>query len=193
MAELIGTAALPKAYRDLARLDMPRTIREAVAMYGVTEDPGLANDPRIMAWAAETAKVVRGYTADSIPWCGLFVAAISRRAGWSDQIPEKPLWALNWLQFGDPIERPGLGDVLVWRRKGGGHVGFYVGEDATHYHCLGGNQSDAVSIIRLPKAKVSKGVGFRGARQPIWQRARPATAVPVIRSARGAVIGGSLA
>jgi uncharacterized protein (TIGR02594 family) len=183
---MIGTAALPRAYRDLAAPDAPRLIREAVALYGTTEDPGARNDPQIMAWAAETAKHVKGYTADSIPWCGLFAAVVAQRAGFD--VPTNPLWALNWLNFGVEPAAPMLGDVLVWRRKGGGHVGFYVGEDATHYHCLGGNQGDTVSIIRLPKKRAATGVGFRGARRPIWKVAQPATVRIVPRAARGAIL-----
>ena len=182
---MIGTAALPKPYRDLAAPDMPRIIREAVALYGTVETPGARNTPEIMAWAKETAKHVKGYTADSIPWCGLFAATVVQRAGFD--VPVNPLWALNWLNFGTKIDKPGLGDVLVWRRKGGGHVGFYVGEDATHFHCLGGNQGDKVSIVRLPKAFSATGVGFRGARRPVWKVAQPASVKPVVRTARGAV------
>jgi len=47
-----------------------------------------------------------------------------------------------------------LGDILVFSRKGGGHVGFYVAEDATAYHVLGGNQSDSVSITRIAKSRL---------------------------------------
>lgn len=188
---MIGTAALPKAYRDLARGDLPKMLREAAALYGTTEEAGSRNDPQIMAWAAETSKQVKGYTADSIPWCGLFAAVCAHRAGWD--IPENPLWALNWLNFGTPIDNPGIGDILVWRRKGGGHVGFYVGEDDTHYHVLGGNQGDKVSIIRLTKTPSQSGVGFRGARTPRWRVARPAGAVPLVRSSRGVAVGGALA
>ena len=188
---MIGTAALPKAYKDLARPDLPRMLREAVALYGVTEAQGSADNPEILKWATQTGLNKQGYTTDSVPWCGLFAAIAAQRAGW--HWPAQPLWALNWLNFGEPIEKPGLGDVLVFRRPGGGHVGFYVGEDETHWHVLGGNQGDAVSIIRLPRKQVAKGVGFRGARQPEWRLARPATAVPVIRTARGVATGGSLA
>jgi len=43
--------------------------------------------------------------------------------------------------------------VLVFDRAGGGHVGFYVGEDLTSYDVLGGNQGDRVSIMRLEKSR----------------------------------------
>jgi hypothetical protein len=41
----------------------------------------------------------------------------------------------------------------VFSRKGGGHVGFYVGEDKTYFHVLGGNQSNAVNVMRIAKAR----------------------------------------
>jgi hypothetical protein len=40
---------------------------------------------------------------------------------------------------------------MVFKRAGGGHVGFYVGEDKDAYHILGGNQSDMVSVARVAK------------------------------------------
>lgn len=190
---MIGTAALAKAYKDLAKSDVPRIVREAVALYGTTEDPGSANDPQIMAWAKELSETVKGYTADSIPWCGLFAAVIVARAGFGDQTPDNPLWALNWLKFGRPISEAALGDILVFRRPGGGHVGVYAGEDATHYHVLGGNQGDTVSIIRLPKKLSAKGIGFRGAVRPIWKIAQPITVQKIVRSSRGARVGADLA
>lgn len=50
-------------------------LREALACYGVRETAGPGNTRDIMAWADEIAGDVRRvYTADSIPWCGLFVA-----------------------------------------------------------------------------------------------------------------------
>ena len=35
-----------------------------------------------------------------------------------------------------------LGDILTFKRNGGGHVGLYVGEDKDCYHVLGGNQGN---------------------------------------------------
>jgi hypothetical protein len=47
-----------------------------------------------------------------------------------------------------------LGDILTFKRNAGGHVGFYVGEDATAYHVLGGNQSNQVSVSRIAKSRL---------------------------------------
>lgn len=59
---------------------------------------------------------------------------------------------MRWGQALRP-ERLAPGAVLVFGRPGGGHVGFYLGEDAADYVVLGGNQGDAVSIARLAKAR----------------------------------------
>ena len=74
-----------------------------------------------------------------------------------EPIPVNPYLARNWMKFG-AATTPRLGAVLVfWRgsRAGtSGHVGFYVGEDATAYHVLGGNQTDGVTITRLLKSRL---------------------------------------
>lgn len=72
-----------------------------------------------------------------------------------------PYWALNWLKFGNPIlkDKPVMGAIGAAERDGGGHVFFVVGHDENTYHALGGNQSNAVSIVKMPKARV-KGLRF---------------------------------
>lgn len=187
---MIGSRALPPAYKDLAAGDLPRIVREAVALFNTIETQGTADNPDILAWAKEAH--VQGYNDDSIPWCGLFACIVATRAGWQDQIPASPLWALSWLEFGQRVTEAALGDILVYKRKGGGHVCLYVGEDDTHYHCLGGNQGDKVCIIRLPKSKSANGLGLQGIVRPKYRIAAPATAKRIIRTARGVAAGGSL-
>jgi uncharacterized protein (TIGR02594 family) len=88
-----------------------------------------------------------------VPWCGLFVAACVDEAG----IKPAPIAvrASAWATWGSPLlpKELAVGAVLVFQRPGGGHVGFYVGEDATAYHVLGGNQGDAVTIARVAKSR----------------------------------------
>ena len=43
---------------------------------------------------------------------------------------------------------------MTFKRPGGGHVGFYVGEDSTAYHVLSGNQFDKVGITRIDKSRL---------------------------------------
>lgn len=161
-------SALPEAYAWLNAPELaplPRMVTEALEEFGVRETLGPADTPKIMEWARECG--VAGYDADAIPWCGLFMALVARRAG--KVVPAGPLWALNWAKFGEPGGQPELGDVLVFVRPGGGHVGLYIGEGATTYYVLGGNQSDSVCITQIEKTRL------HAVRQPPY-RAKPASA-----------------
>lgn len=155
---------LPAAYRWIEGIEPPRMIAEALRLFGVAEIAGSADCPVILGWAKEVGgDVTRAYRADSIPWCGLFMAVVARRAG--KAVPEGPLWALNWAKFGAAGSPPMLGDVLVFRRGGGGHVALYVGEDDQAYHVLGGNQADQVCFARIARSRL------HAARRPVYRKA----------------------
>ncbi len=170
----------PNHYRWLDGLSpLPRMIVEARKLLGTIETPGAKDNSIIMAWAHEIGgSVEKLYTADSVAWCGLFMAMVARRAG--KAAPADPLWALNWRNFGTPVGQPGLGDVLVFMREQGGHVALYVGEDSTAYHVIGGNQSDQVCFTRIDKLRM------RAARRPAYT-VIPATVKPYILKAEGAI------
>lgn len=172
---------LPAAYAWLDRVQgLSRMLVEARALYGVTETPGPASTAEIMRWAAEVG-LAKTYPNDGTAWCGLFAALAAKRAGWD--VVDGPLWARNWANFGRKVE-PGqaaLGDILVFSRDGGGHVGFCVGEDATAFHVLGGNQGDAVSIVRILKSRCI------AIRRPKWKTAQPAGVKAVHLAATGAL------
>ena len=74
-----------------------------------------------------------------------------------------------------------LGDVLTFKRDGGGHVGIYVGEDRTHYHVLGGNQSNQVNVMRIAKTRLHQ------ARRTKWKIAQPANVRVVNLSSQGII------
>ena len=61
--------------------------------------------------------------------------------------------ARNWLLFGQGT-KPVPGAVLIFERGSGGHVGFDIGQDGTHFFVLGGNQSEAVTIARIAKPRL---------------------------------------
>lgn len=146
--------AIPAAYRWLADLHpLPRMMREGLALLDTAEVSGPASNPAILQWAAELGgDIARAYRADSTAWCGLFVALVAQRAG--KPVPPAPLWALNWARFGTGVAQPMLGDVLVFHRSGGGHVGLCVAQDEAAYHVLGGNQGDRVSIARIARHRL---------------------------------------
>lgn len=169
---------LPPQYRWLTCLgQLPRMVEEAIKLFGTIETPGTGNSSTIMAWAKETG-LTAIYTADSVPWCGLFVAVVAKRA--EKPLVSSPLWALSWAKFGVEAGQPRLGDVLTFTRHGGGHVGLYIGEDQYAYHVLGGNQSDAVSFARIQKERLYR------ARRPAYNQA-PATVRPYVLASTGAM------
>ncbi|MDQ3558379.1 MAG: TIGR02594 family protein [Pseudomonadota bacterium] len=127
---------------------------EALRLKGTTELAGAADNPLILSWAQ---RLGLGYGHDSIAWCGLFAAHCIAASLPDEPLPTNPLGARNWLRFGCDTDLA-LGAVLVfWRgSKAGwsGHVGFYAGEDATAFHVLGGNQSDAVTVTRIARTRL---------------------------------------
>lgn len=116
--------------------------------------------PALMAWLRSDRHTL-GDPA-KLPWCGDAIETCIALTLPTEPLPSNPYLARNWLKFGEPLGRPALGAVIVfWRgSKAGtsGHVGLYVGEDAEAYHVLGGNQSNAITIVRLDKGRV---LGFR--------------------------------
>ena len=175
---------IPEKYKYLLEAGVPSLIREAAKLYGTHEKSGSGNNPEILAWAKEIERKIGvdlKYNADSIPWCGLFVAIVAVRAGWHAQMTKAPLWARNWSTFGQKSVKPSFGDILVFSRDGGGHVGFYVAEDSTCFHVLGGNQGDAVSIVRIEKSRLI------AARRPAWRIAEPVSVRPIRMLATGEI------
>lgn len=170
-------AVLPPAYRWLGTVGtLPRMLGAGLALYGVRERAGAGDNPVILDWAREAG--VKGYRADAVPWCGLYLAVVAVRSGRA--VPDAPLWALNWGRFGVAADRPSLGDVMTFVRPGGGHVALYVGEDDAAFHVLGGNQGDAVGFARIARGRL------RAARRPAY-RWRPAS-VAVRRLAAGGAV-----
>ena len=156
----------------------PKLLVEAVKLLGTKEVVGKVHNPVILGWAKEVG-LSKVYTADEIPWCGLAIAYACHQAG--VQVVDKPLWALSWANYGTKVSEPMLGDILTFKRDGGGHVGIYVGEDKDCYHVLGGNQGNAMSVSRIVKSRLYQ------ARRTKWKVAQPANVRKVILSAKGAI------
>jgi len=159
--------SLPTQFLYLAGEAGPKILLAALADLGLREVAGPASNPRILEMARQVG-ASSYYPSDATPWCALAMSAWAKAAGFA--LPADPLAALSWTKFGTAA--PGgvamLGDVLVKSRVGGGHVTMYVGENATHYACLGGNQGDAVCISWFPKEV------FTHVRRCAWKVAQPA-------------------
>lgn len=121
---------------------------------GVKEIPGPQHNPRILEYHHATG--LRA-TDDETPWCGSFLAFVMMTA----KIPynkKNAALARSWLEWGEKLDQPIPGCIVVFRRGSGGHVGFLVAEDVDRLQILGGNQSNAVKISAYKKADV---LGYR--------------------------------
>ena len=86
-------------------------------------------------------------------WCAAFVNAILDKHDipGSESVSEYPLMARSFLDWGESVDDPQIGDILVFSRGNNGwqgHVGFYAGKVGNDYLVLGGNQNDAVNVMK---------------------------------------------
>lgn len=133
----------------------PSWLAYARTLIGTKEIPGPGNNAVIIGWAVKLGGWVKSFfISDATAWCGLLVAHVVQTTLPALKRPANPLSAAAWGSWGVALSQPALGAILVFKRPGGSHVGFYEGEDATCYHVLGGNQSDAVSVARIEKNRL---------------------------------------
>ena len=166
-------------YDYLKKVTSPQILVQALKLVGTKEIVGVKNSETIMDWAKELG-IEKIYTNDEIAWCGLFMAIVCKKSGLEMPFSAKDsLWALNWNKFGTAQKTAMLGDILTFKRNGGGHVGIYVGEDATCYHVLGGNQSNMVCITRIEKSRCA------GIRRTPWKIAQPDSVKAIVVNSNG--------
>lgn len=137
----------------------PLWLREARTHIGQKEIPGKDSNHWIVSLWNKAKDVFSWLGSDdsSAPWCGAFVAHCISFAGLV--IPPHFYRAKAWLDWGIRLDTPTVGCVVVYERKGGGHVGFVVGKDRMgNLMTLGGNQADAVSIAPFAMERVA---GYR--------------------------------
>lgn len=141
-------------------VNYPYWIAWAKAQIGVKEIVGPKHSAVIMGWVRELGAKALGIQVndDETPWCGTFAAMVMKKAGLS--LPLIAVRASQWGRqgkWGRELLGPRPGCILVFTRNGGGHVGFYMGEDKTHFYVLGGNQSNSVSVTRIAKDRLAEG------------------------------------
>jgi uncharacterized protein (TIGR02594 family) len=121
---------------------------------GVAEIPGKATAPTISRWLRS---LKAWWSDDETPWCGVFVAAVLQEAGY--ERPKHWYRAKAWGEYGSQLVGPEVGAIVVYDRKGGGHVGFVTAVDVNgRIYTLGGNQGNRVSVVPFDKDRV---IGFR--------------------------------
>ena len=109
---------------------------------GVKEIVGKKHNPRVVDYFKRAGHPE--VKDDETAWCAVFACAMLEDAGYRSP---KSAWARDFLKWGEKIDIPVPGCIVVFRRGDGGHVGFYVehNEDRSKIKVLGGNQSNAVN------------------------------------------------
>ncbi|MFM5744401.1 TIGR02594 family protein [Aeromonas veronii] len=128
-----------------------RWVEEARRHIGLAEIKGPKHNPEIVAmWKA----IKRGgIKDDETPWCASFVGACLERVGIQSTRFEG---ARSYVSWGEKLDKPVAGCVVVFSRDGGGHVGFVVGQDQSgNLLVLGGNQDDAVNVKSFKRHRVT--------------------------------------
>lgn len=160
---------------------LPNMIQEGIRLgkLDTNEIPGPKSNTEIMK-LAKIAGVEKIYTNDDTAWCAVSQTAICILAG--KEVPFKSydrLRAAAFLKIGEISIVPMLGDILVFTRSGGNHVGMYVGEDEKCYHVMGGNQSNQFNIARIEKKRLS------GARRIPYKIGMPAAVRQILLNVDG--------
>ncbi len=146
----------------------PRWLAIARSYEGVREVPGKKHNNVILGWLK---RLKAWWMDDETPWCGVFVAECMRQAGFNE-LPKYWMRASAWGLWGANLRSTHIapGAILVFTRRGGGHVGFYVGESEQFYYVLGGNQNNMVNVAKIAKARCT---AIR------WPRGEPVIGGPV--------------
>ena len=114
----------------------------ARSFIGLKETPGPGNTPEVVQFFKDIKR--GGIKDDIVPWCSAFVGAMLERSGITSSRYES---AMSYADWGMPLPAPEYGCIVVFKRDGGGHVGFVVGRASNgNLLVLGGNQGDAVNI-----------------------------------------------
>lgn len=127
---------------------------EARRLMGTKEAAGKGNSPVIMDWAKQ---LDIWYPNDEVAWCGLFIAHCIGSTLPEESLPVNPLGARNWGSFGDACGVIDGAIASFWRgSKSGwlGHVGIITGQTKTTIEIIGGNQSNTVSTIQMPRDRL---------------------------------------
>ena len=176
---------IPTRYGWIADIaDAPKMIVEGfkLGQLDTTEFPGPKSNPEILALAAE-AGLASIYHSDETAWCAVAQTVVCLRAG--KEVPftmYDRMRAVSFLHFGTPVDpdQAMFGDVLIFKRPGGYHVGMYAAEDEVCFHTMGGNESNQYNIVREPKTRIL------AVRRPHYNN-QPASVKKIIVSPQGAI------
>jgi uncharacterized protein (TIGR02594 family) len=111
-------------------------------------------------------KELTGVDPVRVEWCAAFANAILEKSEITSNKDHKyALTARSFLDWGEKVDKPEMGDIVVFPRGNQGwqgHVGFYVKEQmidgVLYYYILGGNQNNSV---RVDLYRADKALGIR--------------------------------
>lgn len=148
----------------MSKLDPP-WVALANGELGVREIPGKDSNERIEEYfrscGATAEWALKQENTDGVAWCAAFVGWLMKECGYP--LAPEPLRARSWLEWGDKVDKPYPGVIVVLRRGAdpkAGHVGVLhqISDDGKTLYILGGNQSDSVGIGSFP---VTSLLGYR--------------------------------
>lgn len=140
---------------------IPAWLPIAINEIGVKEIEGPESHPRIVEYLKTCESLPESMKInDETAWCSAYVNWCVIQAGLKGTNKAN---ARSWLGWGQKIDYPNIGDIIVFyrgKRSGwSGHVGFNMGQDRHgNWNVLSGNQSDMVCVQPYPDPRV---LGFR--------------------------------
>jgi uncharacterized protein (TIGR02594 family) len=136
---------------------MNEILTEMLTNYGLSEIDGPLANPEIMEFFHDIG--FDWVKDDSTAWCSAALNFFAKKHGY---YRSGKLDARSWLKVGDIVLEPQLGDIVVfWRESYAswkGHVALYINSNDKYIWCLGGNQSNSISIMAYPRDRL---LGYR--------------------------------
>jgi len=130
-----------------------KPIDKAFTYLGLKEIPGAKHNPQILEFFKAIGH--KWVQDDETAWCAAFAnycckETVGKHTG--------KLNARSFLTFGEEVQNPEIGDIVVfWRGSPDswkGHVAFYVHSDDDYIYVLGGNQGNAVRVSMYAKDRL---------------------------------------
>lgn len=140
---------------------MNKMLELGLKYYGLKEISGTENNPRIVQMFHEAG--FDYIDDDETAWCSAFINWLALQTGYEHS---SSLLARSWLEFGEIVPVPDLGDIAIFSRGDKnsyfGHIGLYITERDGYIYVLGGNQNNEVNISKYSKMRL---LGFRKLRE----------------------------
>jgi len=129
-------------------------INTALSQYGIKEIEGSQDNPEVLKYF-DAMGLDGKQLKDETSWCSAFVNWVAIQSGVDRS---NKLTARSWLNVGNHVDEPIIGDVVIfWRESKDswkGHVAFFIRATDNFIYVLGGNQSNEVKIAAYHKEQL---------------------------------------